>query len=226
MNKYLADYANPNSLGSKFRTKRSLWLKQEIDEIYEESGSVNILDIGGTEIYWSIFDTNYLQSRNISITLVNITAEQEIKNTEIFKSVIGNGCDLHFNDNEFDLAHSNSVIEHVGDWEQMKRFAVETKRVANKHYIQTPNFWFFIEPHCMTPFFHWLPKGVRILLVQNFSLGNWKKATDINSAMQSIESARLLTKGMMQWLFKDSQMHSEKFLFMTKSMVFIGPNNS
>jgi len=64
--------------------------------------------------------------------------------------------DLQLNqDGEFDLVFSNSVIEHVGDFERMRQFVHEARRVAKSYWIQTPSKWFPIEPHCGMPFW-WL----------------------------------------------------------------------
>jgi SAM-dependent methyltransferase len=65
---------------------------------------------------------------------------------------------LPFADGEFDLAFSNSVIEHVADREA---FAAEAMRVARGWWVQTPAFSFPVEPHALLPFAHWLPSAVR-----------------------------------------------------------------
>ena len=58
--------------------------------------------------------------------------------------VVADGCHLPFADDAFDMAFSNSVIEHVPDHEAFSR---ELARVGRSYYVQTPNKWFPIEPH-------------------------------------------------------------------------------
>jgi SAM-dependent methyltransferase len=67
---------------------------------------------------------------------------------------------LPFADDEFDLAYSSSVIEHVPP-EGRARFADEVRRVARGWYVQTPAFEFPIEPHALLPIAHWLPPRLR-----------------------------------------------------------------
>ncbi len=67
---------------------------------------------------------------------------------------------LPFADDEFDLAYSSSVIEHVPR-ERREAFARELRRVARGWYVQTPAYSFPIEPHALLPFAHWLAPAVR-----------------------------------------------------------------
>jgi len=103
----------------------------------------------------------------------------------------------------------------------MVQFSKEFKRVAQKYFIQTPNFWFPIEPHCMTPFFHWLPKSIRVWLVMKFSLGHWRKAFSVEDAVRIVESARLLNRRKLHELFNDSEFLTERFAFTPKSIIVI-----
>lgn len=220
--KWISNYNNPNSIGSKFRAKRSKILCSLIKKIFQQHGFVNIIDIGGTENYWNIIPQEYLEKHKVSITLLNLENATDNTENSLFIHVIGNGCDLtDFEDNSFHIAHSNSVIEHVGDWKRMKLFAKEIQRVSQNYFVQTPNYWFPIEPHCMTPFFQWLPKPMRIWLVSKFQLGHWAKANSIDEAVEITESARLLNKKMFQELFPKTSIISERFLFMTKSFIAI-----
>jgi hypothetical protein len=186
----LLNYNSQDSIVSKIRSKRIAPLLATIEEIYQKHGAVNIIDIGGTETYWGIVPLEYLTDRHVSITIVNLPGSIELQNNGPFKFAIGNGCNLiDFGDNSFHLAHSNSVVEHVGDWEQMVMFAKEIARVAPKYFVQTPNYWFPVEPHAMTPFFHWLPKPTRIWLVANFQLGHWRKANSLDDAIRIVSGA-------------------------------------
>ena len=91
------------------------------------------------------------------------------------------GTDLPFDDHEFDVAFSNSVIEHVPPALQA-RFANEVGRVAGRYFVQTPNRYFPIEPHYQLPLFQFVPRRVRQALNRRFTLGwqgkgDWEEIT-------------------------------------------------
>ena len=67
---------------------------------------------------------------------------------------------LPFADGAFDLAYSNSVIEHLPP-ERRAAFAREIRRVARGWWVQTPALSFPIEPHSLLPAAHWLPAAAR-----------------------------------------------------------------
>ncbi len=73
--------------------------------------------------------------------------------------LIGQDFSYPFDDEFFDVVLSDQVIEHVVD---LDCFASEVARVsapsARGLHIY-PAKWCPIEPHLMTPFTHWLPKG-------------------------------------------------------------------
>lgn len=220
--KRFSNYDRSDSIGSKLRSKRIAPLLEMIQDVYNEYGCVNIIDIGGTEAYWNIVPRKYLIDRQVNITIVNLPGTIQPKNDRPFNFVVANGCDLQdFGDRSFHIAHSNSVVEHVGDWHQMVKFASELARVSQAYFVQTPNYWFPIEPHCATPFFHWLPTPIRVWLVSRFQLGHWERATSIDAAVQIVESARLLDKKKFQELFKDARILTEKFFFLPKSFIAI-----
>ena len=220
----LINYKSANSFAFKMRKKRANRIKTLIEECYTKHTKVNIIDIGGTETYWKIIPREFLISKNVHITAVNLPeTTMMFENSNLFTFIDGDGCDLHnINDKSFHISHSNSVIEHVGNsWERKAAFAKETKRVAERYYIQTPNYWFPMEPHFVTPFFHWFPKSVRIKLVQNFNLGWYKKTPDYETAKRSVEGCDLLSKKEMKKLFPEAVLYKEKFMLFTKSLIMI-----
>ena len=222
--KKLVTSDSPKSFAFKFRKQRAEKIIALINGCYEEHGEVKIIDIGGTKAYWSIIPMDFLKERKVHIHLVNLPGSLPLQeNTEVFTFQHGNGCNLsNIEDKSFHLAHSNSVIEHVGSWENKVRFSLEIQRIAEKYYLQTPNYWFPFEPHFVTPFFHWLPESVRIKLVQHFNLGWFSKTKDYDAAKAIVESCSLLSVKELRRLFPNATLCREKLLFFTKSLITTG----
>ncbi len=57
------------------------------------------------------------------------------------------------------VVFSNSVIEHVGTWEDQQAFAAEVRRVGRRLWV--PAYECPIEPHYLAPLVHYLPKEVQ-----------------------------------------------------------------
>lgn len=71
--------------------------------------------------------------------------------------VRGSALDMPFADKQFDLATSWATIEHVGSYENQRRFVEEVMRVSRRCLITTPNRWYPVELHTVLPLVHWLP---------------------------------------------------------------------
>jgi Methyltransferase domain len=77
------------------------------------------------------------------------------------RCVRADGRRLPFADDEFELAFSNAVVEHVGGRDDQRRFVHELCRVARRGFVTTPNRRFPLEVHTLLPFVHWLPRRER-----------------------------------------------------------------
>jgi glycosyltransferase involved in cell wall biosynthesis len=221
MSRRLTDYDNPRALGTRLRTRRIAPLVRMIDEVYANHGHVNILDVGGTQRYWKILPASYLASHRVSITLLN-TEPSSQEPVAHFSAVCADACDLsQYADGAFHIVHSNSVIEHVGDPQRVERFAHELARVGERYFVQTPDFWCPLEPHCMTPFFHWLPRWLRVWLVRHVTLGHWPRAASAEDAESIVDSARLLSQRQVRALFPNARIIRERVLGLPKSLIAV-----
>lgn len=218
-----ANYHSDTSIAFKFRQKRSVILQKLISACFRRYGKVDIIDIGGTRVYWNIIPFSFLLANHVKIVVVNLASGVSLpENDEVFEFQKGDGCHLAaFKENTFTIAHSNSVIEHVGCEVNRVKFAEEMKRVAVNYFIQTPNYWFPFEPHFFCPFFQWLPEKFQIFLIMHFDLGWIRKAMNLEDAMAKINSCRLLRKNELKKLFPDATIYKEKFMLLTKSFMVI-----
>jgi len=218
----LTNYDNKNSLGSRLRAKRLAPLLALIDDVHRQKGQVHLIDMGGTPNYWNILPEGYLAERNMTITLVNLPGSVKQQDEGHFRFLEGDACNLNaLPDQSYDIVHSNSVIEHVGDWSRRVAFANEALRLAPHCFVQTPNFWFPVEPHYMTPFIHWLPKPTQVWWLMQMRLGHMEKAKTVDEAVLTIESIHLLNRKMMETLFPGTRIWTERVLGLPKSFVAI-----
>jgi hypothetical protein len=178
-----------------------------------------VIDLGGTVSYWKGLDI-LAQYPQVHITVVNF-ADQEFDEGQISVRR-GDATNLEYPDNSFDIVHSNSVLEHVGSWDQMRRMAREVMRVAPAHFVQTPNYWFPIEPHYKVPIVHWLPIEARIIALRALR----KVPADRAKQLQSVNGIQLIGASQMKKLFPDSEIVPEKWHGLTKSLIAIKSSRS
>lgn len=203
---------------SQFREKRfKTYVLPIIEALIREKGSCRILDLGGDPDYWQ-FD---LPTSGVEICILNIEAKDDPADRR-FRFVQGDARDVaQFADFSFDFVHSNSLIEHVGRWNDMKRVAAEVRRLALRYYVQTPNFWFPLDPHSNALMLHWLPHPLQRRMVSSKARGFYAKATSLDHAMQIMEGTSMLDRAQLAELFPDAQILTENALFLPKSLIAI-----
>ncbi len=214
------------TLSRHFRTRRDHALRKLIlDRRATKDGTFRILDLGGTADYWRRVGLDWLKENQIEITCVNhhATEFRDAGNEEVIRFIVGNACDMAGHaDNSFDFVHSNSVIEHVGRWPEMRAFAREVMRLAPAYYVQTPYYWFPIDPHFhRAPFFHWLPESARLKLLQRFKIGWAAAQPDVDKAMNLVMSNILLDGSQFRALFPDAQHSYERVAGLNKSLIAV-----
>jgi hypothetical protein len=190
-----------------FRTRRMA----KFVKLFDLKDSDRIIDIGGLEFNWNLID--------IKPHILMVNVHGPIFDREKRKAVHGDGRALTYPDMSFDIAYSNSVIEHVGGWDQVRRFANEVRRMAPRYYVQTPNKWFFYETHMLGFFVHWLPFRIARRLMRNFTIWGLINRPSQAQCDAHLQSVNLLTERQMRELFPDADIIRERFLGMTKSLI-------
>jgi len=186
---------------------------QRFCRLFGLTGATRVLDVGGDFFNWSLVSTVP------SLTIVNLYSPRVRENS--FAWVIADGRHLPFKDRAFDITYSNSVIEHLGDFTSQQAFARETSRVAACYFMQTPNKWFPVEPHLITPLIHYLPKTMQKRLLRNFTIwGLVTRPTD-QQCENFVREVRLLDERELRQLFPDAEIWHERVLGLTKSLIAV-----
>jgi hypothetical protein len=160
-------------------------------------------------------------SSHVEIVLLNLTAQAVAH--EHMRAVAGNAADMSmFRDGEFDVVLSNSVIEHLPSLELQRRMAFEVRRVGRRHWVQTPNRRFPLEPHFLFPFFQYLPVPARVALLRRMNLGWYPRQPDPEAARAEVVSVRLMTYRELRVLFPGSRIVGEHAFGLLKSFVVVG----
>ena len=192
---------------------RRFFRKRRFRSFLEQYGScATILDVGGEHYLWEII------GRTQGITLLNPRVPAE---KDGFNYVQGSGCEMPFADQSFDLAFSNSAIEHVGDEQAQFRFAREMMRVGKRVYCQTPSRLFPIDPHLSAFFLHWLPRCCLTRFVTRyFTLNGWLWGHGYEYDVTWISKRKL------QQMFPGCSIRTERFLLLPKSFIVTGDAES
>jgi SAM-dependent methyltransferase len=195
-----------------FITRR---LKQFV-EMFPDIKNLSVLDVGGTPLNWDVV-VGFLGAKPKKLVLANL----KVKNSPDYKIIAGDARCMPFKDGEFDLVFSNSVIEHVGTPENQRKYASECLRIGKKIYIQTPKY-FFIEPHIVTPFIHWLPRDwVGYYLIRYFTFRGWVSRPSRKQIEEKLPFIRLVSENELKEFFPGCEIITERFLFMPKSFMII-----
>jgi hypothetical protein len=221
----ISSHTNSKSIAARLRKRRMQYLDAAIAASPGER--LSIADLGGTVSFWEMNLGHLADAGRIErIDLFNLDNGSEeiirIGKVELrqFTADVTNLTKVA--NAEYDIAFSNSVIEHVGNLLRQQHFAEEIRRISVRYVMQTPNRCFPLEPHFYVPFFPYLPLGFRSWLHQHFKLGWLAKEPDPLLARIDCDQVRLLIRKELKLLFPEAAIHSERLFGMVKSYVLTG----
>jgi hypothetical protein len=192
-------------LQKRFRGKRARLFCHHL----RPSPQDRILDVGGG--YGDYFATVVPFRENVWVAEIDERILQRARQHGFQTALISTDGVLPFPDQSFDIVHCNSVIEHVLVPEHRARLASEIQRVGRNWFIQTPNRYFFLEPHTGLPFAQFLPEPlVRVLLRY------MRRVWDGDLEWSLLDRREILS------LFPGGELVRERFLGLTKSLVVVG----
>jgi hypothetical protein len=169
---------------------------------------MRLIDLGGAPEFWDDLKPA------LNITVVNLPGVSKTltpKSHHTIEMVEGDATDLgQYQDNSFDIAFSNSVIEHVGGPDYEARFARETRRLAAAYWVQTPSIWFPLEAHSGIPLWFLLPAFVRRAFHRR-----WEQKLPAWNEM--IAGTVVISKKDFQAYFPDATLRTERVFGIPKS---------
>ncbi len=190
-----------------WRAKRML----RFEQIIQPQADDLLLDVGGYPYTWT---PRPQQTQRVDcINIHEAPWDPSTAPDHRITTAAGDGCALAFEDQSYGILFSNSVIEHVGDWEKQRAFAAEARRVGRKLWIQTPALGCPLEPHYLAPFVHWLPVSIRRRILRWGTLWGWMSKPSQETIDETIAFTRLLSRKQVQTLFPDCTIWTERLLW-------------
>ena len=209
----------PASIGAKARARR--W--ELLGELFPELPSYRVLDLGGTADSWL---RTPLQPK--SVTVLNLH-DGELTVGRVGERLpdwitlaAGDACEppAEILAADYDLAFSNSLIEHVGGALRRALLARVVRQAAPRHWVQTPYRYFPVEPHYLFPGFQFLPVAARARLARSWPLIH-TRATDWRGGVGVALEVELLSATEMRYLFPDADLHLERLAGLPKSLIAV-----
>lgn len=176
-------------------------------ETFPDLPDMHVIDLGGTLYSWQ-----HLPHRPRRLTTLNLWEDANAWTPAVDWHVdcFGDACDppQEILDGSFDLVFSNSTIEHVGDRTRRRQFADVVRRLADRHWIQTPNRAFPLEPHVLFPGQQFLPRYGRALVERYWPLVHTNPST-MERALAEVDKTELIGRKEMTELFPSSIIENE-----------------
>ncbi len=216
--KKIFDYKTEGSVVNNIRKQRFNLVRGIFEEMIRKKGKIKVLDIGGDFAYWH--NVGWTDER-CEFFLLNLDQPPVPPGFMNFHAVTGNALELPYQPGDFDIVFSNSVIEHMGSKEAQEKFAHQVRRIASCFIIQTPSFWFPLEPHARIPFFQFIPHAIRALLIMGFTINYFPRARKYAEAVAVSKTTIMFGKRRFQQLFPDASIIVETWMGLPKSYIAV-----
>ncbi len=207
----LVDADSATSLAASLRARR--W--HMFLERFPDFSDMRVIDLGGTSAYWSAAPV-----RPAELLIVNLSPQAA--DEAGIRSIVGDVCVLppQVTRERFDIAYSNSVIEHVGGHAKRTQMADVVAQLSDHHWVQTPYRYFPIEPHWVFPGFQFLPTNLKARASEVWPFA-WSRPDDWRGAVQNALDVELLDRTQLEYYFPDSTILTERVVGLPKSLVAV-----
>jgi hypothetical protein len=207
-----------------YRQIFKVWRARRFEQfvrILKPSAGDSLIDVGGELGFWTSYPPVVGSIDLVNPKVMPVDPADHPEHGQ--RTIVGDGRHLaDVGDESYDIAFSNSVIEHVGTWEDQQKFAAEMRRVGKRLWCQTPARECPIEPHYMAPFIHWLPRPLQRRLMRRFTPWGWLSKPTTADIDFMVDTTRLLTLREMKQLFPDCKIIVERMvLIIPKSYIAV-----
>jgi methyltransferase family protein len=188
---------------------------------FQQISEMRVIDLGGTPSSWL-----RVPVRPLEVVTVNVSRKANVVpdgGEGWIRPMFSDACDLspEVRAERFDLAFSNSVLEHVGGHARRSAFAESVRSLAPHHWVQTPYRYFPIEPHFLFPGFQLLPLRARAEVAVRWPIGNYARVKSVDEALERAIGIELLSVTELSHYFPDSAIARERVAGLTKSLIAI-----
>ncbi len=194
-----------------------IWRRRRYDlfvRCLQPGPSDTMLDVGGYPWVWTA--QPQFCGPIVTLNVDKIQWHKEDAPNHNITAMAGDGCSLPLPDQSYDILFSNSVIEHVGDWQRQQQFAAEARRVGKALWVQTPAYECPIEPHYLTPFIHYFAPSLQRKIARWFTVWGLIERPNREQVAAMVGSIRLLRKAEMSRLFPDCEIITERLLWVVR----------
>lgn len=200
---------------NRFRARRA----DELLRRFPDLPSMRVIDLGASLTFWENLAS---EDRPRDLNIMNLGPVSGNSSTPTL--IQGDACsaDTMFAPQAFDLVISNSVLEHVGGHHRRRQFANAVEHLATRHWIQTPNLYFPLEPHWLFPGMQFLPFEARVAVARRWHFGH-VRAESHEEAVEEVSACELISRSQLRALFPTSEIWTERVFGLAKSLVAIRP---
>lgn len=175
------EVASPGSFAEALMKKARAQIYDDFMRFAAPNARNTILDVGVSDVHtdganWT--EVQYPFKENVSACGLGEALQFRAAFPQIAYTQIEPNQRLPYADNEFDIATSNAVLEHVGSTDNQTLFVKELIRVARTVFITVPHRFFPIEHHTGIPILHYSDWTFRIAC-KAFGKSKWTLAENL-----------------------------------------------